>query len=50
MTPSSKNSPDSEAPPFDGAEDDDEAPPGVALDLAQDDAEPGSLARGAAVI
>ncbi len=50
MTPSSKNSPDYEAPPFDGAEDDDEAPPGVALDLAQDDAEPGSLARGAAVI
>jgi excinuclease ABC subunit C len=51
MTPISKNSPDSEAPPFDGPEDDeDEAPSGVELDLGQDDAEPGSLARGAAVI
>src|ERR1700683_2397767 len=50
MTPSSRNSPDSEAPPIDGPEDDDEAPPGVELDLGQDDAEPGSLARGAAVI
>ncbi len=50
MTPSSRNPPDSEAP-LDGPEDDDdEAPPGVELDLGQEDAEPGSLARGAAVI
>ncbi|MGA2793095.1 MAG: GIY-YIG nuclease family protein, partial [Roseiarcus sp.] len=51
MNSSSRNPPDLEAPPFDGAEDDeDEAFAGVELDLAQDDARPASLARGAAVI
>jgi excinuclease ABC subunit C len=51
MNGSSKNPPDIEAPTFDGPEDgEDDAFAGVDLDLAQDDAQPGSLARGAAVI
>ena len=50
MNRSSKNAPHLEAPPFDAREDDDEVAVGVELDLGQDDAQPGSLARGAAVI
>src|SRR5579863_969017 len=51
MTPSSRNSQDTDAPPVDAPEDDeDEALPAVELDLGQDDAPAGSLARGAAVI
>ncbi|WP_158815987.1 excinuclease ABC subunit UvrC [Methylocapsa sp. S129] len=46
-----KDPPAPEAPPFDGPEDDEEdAFPGVELDLGQEDSGPASLARGAAVI
>jgi len=51
MNSSSRNPPDPEAPPFDGpGDDEDDAFAGVELDLAQEDAHPASLARGAAVI
>ena len=49
MSRDSTGAPNLEAPPIDD-EDDDEAAAGVELDLGQDDAQPGSLARGAAVI
>ncbi len=49
MSKDSTGAPNLEAPPIDD-EDDDEAAAGVELDLGQDEAQPGSLARGAAVI
>ncbi|MGO9755973.1 MAG: excinuclease ABC subunit UvrC [Roseiarcus sp.] len=49
MSRDSTGAPNLEAPPIDD-EDDDEAAAGVELDLGQDEAQPGSLARGAAVI
>jgi excinuclease ABC subunit C len=51
MNDDPKNPPAPESPPFDGPEDDeDETFAGVDLDLGQQDAGPGSLARGAQVI
>src|SRR5882757_8505402 len=51
MNDAPKDQPIPDQPPLDEAEDDeDEILPGVALDLGQEDAEPGSLAHGAAVI
>ncbi|MGD0721796.1 MAG: excinuclease ABC subunit UvrC [Roseiarcus sp.] len=51
MNDSPKDAPIPDAPPFDGPEADDEvASPDVDLDLGEADAEPGPLARGAAVI
>src|SRR6202011_4591404 len=51
----SMNTPDQRLPPpaetpFDDPEDDEEAAAGADLDLGQEDAQPGSLARGAALI
>jgi excinuclease ABC subunit C len=51
MNEAPKDQPAADEPPMDGPEeDDDEASPGVDLDLGQEDASPGSLAKGAAVI
>jgi excinuclease ABC subunit C len=51
MNESPKDQPAPDAPPVDGPEEDEEeAFLGVELDLAQEDAHPASLARGAAVI
>jgi excinuclease ABC subunit C len=48
MNNAAANAPDHEPPPDD--EEDGDAAPGLDLDLGEDDAPPGSLARGAAVV
>ena len=51
MNDAPKDQPIADQPPLDEVDDDeDEAFPGADLDLGQEDAEPGSLARGAQVI
>jgi excinuclease ABC subunit C len=51
MNEAPKDQPAADEPPMDGPEEDDDvASPGVDLDLGQEDANPGSLAKGAAVI